>query len=361
MSEAPFDIASPDAIDSPSDHDPEGGDAAADDIAIDTASTPTPKQTQFKATPTASDAAMSDLVGSPPDEEEEAEAAPADAGDFTPEIIEKAKGYGIDEATAKRFGTTDALELALANQDRVAAEWGQRQLAALQGQQQAPPAAPQIPQAPAAVAPPTPQAQQQVAQQILAGYKVDRDKLLDEGFDTSTIDLLEGMAGHFNSQLDKAGSYISGLAQQQLALQNTGPSPADEEAQLVQGVEGYFNNLGPEWEPVFGKGASMALDPNSPAMAERRKLYNTVCGLKFADAQQNQQRPLPELLEGAVNALHFSKKQELASKQLAAKVQQRRGQALPRAGAQRGTPMSGEEKAINRVQSFYRKHRISSV
>ncbi len=297
----------------------------------------------------------------------EAEPAAAPEAAFTPEILEQAKRYNIDEATAKRFGSVENLKFAMADRDRVAAEWGQRQLAGLQQQQppqqqvQQPPQQ-QVQQPPAAppAAPQAPQNPQQAAQQILAGYNFDRAALKAKGYDDDTLDVLGGMAEHFNTQLATASQYIQTLAQaemtrqQQQAQQNTGNAQAEEQAQL-QGMEEFVSKLGPDWESIFGKGSGYSLAQNSPELNARIKLYQTVKGLEFADAQQNQRRPLPELLQSALNALHFTKQQEITKKALAAKAGQRRSQTLARGGSQRSQPMTGEEKAIERAMKFDKK------
>ncbi len=368
LADAPVDIASPDAIDSPSDA-PEG-DIAGDGVATDQTdfavdNSKAPKQNAFKAMPGTSETAGEGLVKTPEDEEEQAEAAEAaQAAEFSPEILEQAKRYNIDEESAKRYGSPENLQWAMAERDRVAAEWGQKQIAAmLQGQQAQQPAAPQQTQQPPAAAPqaqPTAAEQQQAAQQILAGYKFDRAALAAKGFDDDTLDVLEGMAGHFNGELAKANQHIQTLAQS--ANQITGQAQAEEEARFVQAIDECFDGLTPEWHELFGKGTGESLR-GKPQLTERQKVFSTIVGLQVADAQSNQPRnpPLSELFQSAINALHFNKKQEIARKALAEKAGQRRTQTLARGGSHRTPQMTGEEKAIARAQKFAQKHRLESA
>lgn len=355
LADAPVEIASPDAIDSPSDA-PESGEIADDPteaFAVDNS------KPAFKLAPSAAEAAGENLIASPDEDEPAAE----EASEFTPELLEQAKNYGFDEASAKNFGKVEHLQWAMAERDRLAAEWGQKQIAA---QQQ--PAQQQFEQQPPVIpaAAPVVQQQQAAAQQaqaqlaLIEKLNLDKSRLIEKGFDEDTIAELEAITGHFNGQLEKVEQLLVPLAQYTVRQNQevTGKAQAEEQAQLAQGMDAYFNSLGPDWEETFGKGSIHELQQGTPAWNARQQVYSAMLGLEAADGKSHQQLPIAERAERALNALHFQKKQELDRKALADKAGKRRRQTIPRAGGQREQPMTGEDKAIARALAFQRKHQL---
>jgi hypothetical protein len=289
------------------------------------------------------------------------EPAAAAADDFSPAILERAKQYGFDETSAKRFGSPDNLEWAMAERDRLASEWGQQQIAALQYQQSQqfhPPAQSGAASPQPAIPQPAPAASQQPG--IINKFVVPKEELAKQGFDEDTISFLDKMAGHFNGQLETlASQHIAPIQQKvdETLNQFTGQSQAEAQAQFAREVDGYIAKLGPEWEAEFGKGDVYAQVPNTPTHTTRVKLAQTAIGLMAAEAQSqpSQRSTMTELLEKAHNALHFQKKQDLARKALADKAGERRSQTIARAGHHRGQPMTGVEKAIRRANTFAKK------
>jgi hypothetical protein len=368
----PDDLADPDL---PPDSEPEYRDAedtsdvdgpnANADIAVDTTDINKPAKEITPAAPPAArrPGEYDDLTeGEPEGEVPELEGKEADAGnapaaddgEFTPELLETAKGYGIDEAAAKRYGSPDNLQWAMAERDRARAEWGQQQIAAMMQQQAPQQAAQQQQQAPAA---PAAQPQQQVQQQQQPNGKInfDRAKYSAQNFDNDTLDMMSDLVDQFNSELEKVATAAPQAVQQQITSQ----SQAEAQARFVRDMDAFIDELGPEWEDSFGKGPAQGLAQGSPQLTERQRLASTVVGLYMADAQSNQpQVPVSKQAQLALNALHFKKQQEIALKQKANAAGKRRGQAIARAGAQRSAPMTGEEKAIQRSRSFDRKHKV---
>ncbi len=290
------------------------------------------------------------------------DAASVADGDFTPELLEQANRHGWDADSARRFGSPENLQWAIAQNTLRMAEWGEKQIEAMQQQQ---PAAPLPPapaaQQPAAPAPPQTPAQQQAA---IKKFELQREKLIEQGYDEDTINLLTGMNDHYAQEMARITQWNEALTHAVVANQQqiTNPSQVDANARqqtFERDMDAFFEGLGPEWEAEFGKGTGRALlaaDPNSPALAARKKIASTVYGLEFAEAQSHQPpSATPALAQSALSALHFKKQQELALKEKAGKVQQRRSQAIARPGGSRSQPVTGKEKAYQRSQAFDRK------
>jgi hypothetical protein len=323
------------------------GPNANDEMAVDTTDLNKPAaEISPAAAPTRRPGAYDDLVDGEPEEPadevdepatEEKPAAVA-ASEFAPELLEQAKGHGIDEETAKRFGSAENLQWAIADRIRIRAELGQQLFAAMQQQQPQ-----QQAQQAAAQQAPAPQAAQQLDGKVV----FDRKKYAEKGFDDDTLDLMSDITDQFNAKLESATQGVQ---------QITSQSQAEEQARIARDTDAFFDELGPDWQETFGKGL---LAPNSPQLTERHKVFQTAMGLYMADAQSNQPpQPLAKQLQTALNALHFQKQQEIALKQKADAAGKRRGQAIARAGAQRTPPITGEEKAFARSRSFDRKHRV---
>lgn len=291
-----------------------------------------------------------DYAREPEGEETEGESE-STVGDFAPELLTRAERYGYDAEAAKRFGSPENLQWAMAEADRVAAEWAQKQFEVAEAN--VPPAAPPQPQ----VQPPP--AQPQAPTQ----FKLDKAKLAEQGFDDDTINLLSDMDGFYQQQMTAMQQLL--IAHHQQLQQSTGQVQADEEAQFEQDLDAFFDKLGPDWEAEFGKGPMHVLKDNRSQAAQaeaRRKLASTVFGLRFTDGQSNRQKETnAELAQRALNALHFKKQQEIARKALANTAGKRRAQAVARPGGQRTIPMTGEQKAIKRAEAFARKHRIGTA
>lgn len=286
------------------------------------------------------------------------DAAPVADGDFSPELIEEAQRHGWDADSARRFGAPENLQWAIAQNTLRMAEWGAKQIAAQQPPQP-PAAAPPIAQPQAPAAPPA--AQQQAA---LKKFELQREKLIEQGYDEDTINLLTGMNDHYAQEMARIAQWNEALTHAVVAnhQQITSPSQAEGNARaesFERDMDAFFEGLGPEWEAEFGKGTGRALlasDQNSPALAARQKLASTVFGLEFAEAQSHQPpSPVKNLAQSALSALHFKKQQELALKEKAGKVQQRRSQAIARPGGSRSQPVTGKEKAYQRSQAFDRR------
>lgn len=283
-------------------------------------------------------------------EDEQTEAEPASKDDFSPELLAQAERYGYDAESAKRFGSPENLQWAMADADRRAAEWGQKQLEAMQQTPPEPPA-PQTP------APPQPPAQQLTPQQQQQQFELNAQKLSEQGFDNDTIQLLTGMHSHYQKQFEEQQQLLAAMYHQ-----FTGQSAAEVETQFEKDMDAFFDGLGSEWESEFGKGAMRSLKPNSPEWVNRRKLAATVGGLRVSDAQLNQNVTDAERARRALNAdpAHFKKQQELARKALSKAAGERRTQAVARSGSSKPRPMTGDEKANRRAEAFYRKHGLAA-
>lgn len=308
------------------------------------------------------------------DDEAEPEAADGADDGFSPELLEQASKHGYDADAARKFGTPDNLQWAIAQNALRMAQWGEQHMAAQAPQQPQPQQFQQPPVQQQQFAPPqqapqvTPQQAQQVQQQAaeaLAKFEIDRKKLVQQGFDDETIQLLTGMNDHYHGELSKFAQMSNTAAQlalahhQQFTAQSQGEVNARDEA-FVRDLDAFFAGLGPDWQDEFGNGTGQNLvsqNPNSPQLAKRREIASKVRGLQFAEAQSNQPpSTIAQLAQLVHSGLHFKKQQELALKGKAAQVQQRRTQAIARPGGVRSQqPMTGREKAFKRAEAFARK------
>lgn len=284
--------------------------------------------------------------------------APAASDGFTDELLKRAESYGYDAESARRFGAADNLTWALAQEDLRRAQWGQEQLLAAAAQQAA--AQQQAQQQPAVTqqsqqAQPT-QQQQQAAASALKKYELDREKLTAAGYDDDTIELLTGMNEHYYQQFTALANETEQV-KQVAAQRNTGQSQADAQAQYAnfeRDMDAFFDSLGDAWKEEFGSGPMRNL--SGAAYDNRFKIAEVVGGLVVADALSNQPQnePVASLAQRALTALHFKKQKDLALRETAAKVKDRRSQSIARPGGQQHrAPLAGRDRALRRADQFY--------
>jgi hypothetical protein len=302
-----------------------------------------------------SPAAREEAAAAKPAESQPAE--PAEDGDgFDDDLLSYAEFHGFTADEARDFGSPELLQKMLIKLDKQAADWGRKQLAAQEPQQDRQPAAQSNANA---------QNGQQQSNQQPSTFEKFKLTLDANSFDEEAIKALNGINDHYDSAFRKQQEQLQALAQfvidqHQGQQQITGQQTAEANARMEQELDTFFGGLGDEFSDIFGKEPLQKLTANDPKVTARNRLLEEMNVLRFA-YQNTAGKKVPtdsDLRRRALAALYPEKLTTAARKEVADKVAQRRTQAVARPGGHRAKPMTGEEKAMQRERDFAQKHRL---
>lgn len=295
-------------------------------------------------------------------------ASDADDGEETesfPAELLNAAGLTAEQATAAGQ-TPESLRQLVRQQDAYLAQIGQQILT-----QPQPPQQPQVPLTPQPVQQPQqPQPQQppvqptpQQAQATNIQQDADGNFVLPppkEGeWDEDTKTLFQ----HFNNQyrqelsrrdveLQQQKLILEGLLQQQIAQQ---------QEQYVHQFEGFLNELGDDWKPIFGAGSGREMNPHSVHFQNRVRLDTTANQIQAA-MQSRGMPPLnnSELMARALMVAfpdqQIQQVERKAVQQVTTKNRQRMKTHRPT--ARKGKSLSAEARAIEHANSFMKSRGI---
>jgi hypothetical protein len=256
---------------------------------------------------------------------------------------------GIDAATAAASYSSPQELAALVHQHDAnliqSAQWQQPQPIA-------PPVAPPI--APP-VAPPVAPPQQELPPTL--DQEIDLDKIIPEDWNDDSRDVLHQFGAQFKNALAARDKTIA--AQQQAIQAQEQAVAAANHRSYVNEFDEFVEGLGDEYAGQFGRGSFEALSaasPNSMAVQNRIMLDNMANGL--ARALQTRGQTVPSSDELRIRALYamFPQKQAQATeRRVSQEVEQRQRQLTARPQGSPGKRLTGEARAIARLENLYDK------
>lgn len=129
----------------------------------------------------------------------------------------------------------------------------------------------------------------------------------------------------------------------------------NQQNQVIQQYDDYFQSLGKEWHGVFGVGTRSELNPQSQEYRERSRLVQAAEALKFGYQSAGFQPPsLRTLMKKALGAEFGERQTTLVRQQLQGQVDQRRKQTIARPTHTRGTARTGDETAAQKINALFR-------
>ena len=218
-------------------------------------------------------------------------------------MLARARGYGFNPNDIKsRFNSDEDLEKALLGIDQqmlIQAQMTQQMPQAPQQQRpmQPPPQQPVYQQQP-----PQPQQQPEQQQQNLwEVYKLQHPELYDDQLAADLNGISERASQYFQTQAQQLQATQQMVAQQQAVIQQflQQQQQAERGSQIRQ-FDQMIQDLGPEWEEVFGLGEAEDLDPNSYQMFNRKKALQTVDQLRHMHRQQGRNVNLEAILPSSL-------------------------------------------------------------
>lgn len=103
---------------------------------------------------------------------------------------------------------------------------------------------------------------------------------------------------------------------------------ASQAAYVQAEADRFIGELGEDWEPVFGKGPTSHIDPESAEGKARQALFVTGGEINQLHASRNQQDlPIPEALRRGLHSRFASKVEQVGRKRIARNVKKRTAQA----------------------------------
>jgi len=266
-----------------------------------------------------------DTLGTPPrgeDPQGTADANPADG--FTPEVLQRAAGFGMSEAQARALGSPQAMEQAIQSQLQMLmpGQWGPQ-----------PPMPQQWQQAPQPQQPQQQVSQQQQPQQPYQPPELERFQFSFNPDDVDPVmsQQLQAMAEHnhnqaeklrqdYESQMNEMFGYVQHV--NQFATQLHGQFQQNQQSAEQSQVHDVLKGMGEQYQPLFG------VDPanNPPGSLQ----HNTVAmvNAKVIEArnsylQRGMAPPPLKHLAATVVAMSFPNQVTQASQQQAAKQVQK--------------------------------------
>jgi hypothetical protein len=222
--------------------------------------------------------------------------------EYADELVARAMNYGLTENDIRsRFSSQEELEEALLGIDRdtlSSFEQFQRQQQMQQrfgGQQ---PVAPQPQQQPQQ--PPIPPGQEPTHDQWGRPYRVANPEIYEEELLKDLTGISEHTMRHISAQqqeLQQLRQTVGQMAQHQ-----------QWEAKRRETVEfdRQIQDLGAEWQELFGAGEADALRTDSPEMRNRANVYQTALQMRWLGQQQGRRVSLKDVLPSALSH-HFPK------------------------------------------------------
>jgi len=271
---------------------------------------------------------------------------------LTQELIDEAARHDMSVEDARDLGSAERLARVIAKQDKLLANLGRKSLANQTNNE--PPAA--KPEAKAETKPEAKEPEAQISSEAIAQAAVKiPDDLLDSLSDEAKA-VVTNLADQFNGGLSK-------LADRVAAFEKTRQSEDQVRAEQSrkaweQEMDGFFNDLGEEYQDVFGKGTLAELaaaNPDSPAVKHRIELSEEMRAIAAGDASVG--RPLDSyanLRKRALRSLHPEKMATKVRQEITQEVKTRKDNAIARPGGSHAGKKAGIDIAAEKVEAKYR-------
>lgn len=263
---------------------------------------------------------------------------------FEDSLIELAARQGFSADEAKAFGNSDNLRTALATLDSKAIAWAERQFTGHSQDQPSTPAAPAQPAADAG---------------SIEELKLDLDPAV---YDADTIKTLNSIKSHYDSAVRKLSTETAEAKAKATQIESmfnqiTGHVQAEAATRQERELDTFFESLGDEFKPVYGNGPIRSLNPNGTELRQRQGFARNMELLKLADAHNNQP-PLSEaaMRERVLAFMNSGLIKTSVRKEIQGEIEKRRKQAVARPSTRQSAPVTGEQKALQRVREFSLNH-----
>jgi hypothetical protein len=296
--------------------EPSPGTAVADPPSGETEPPVVEEQPESITEPAVDQPAADDVSGAVTEPAAESDPAEDKADEWPDELVDRAKGYGIEDPHA--LGTVEQLENFLAHSDAKVAEItiqamkppGEEPPEPAEGkptEKAKPEAQPSPPDTPA----PT-------------GFNLNLSDEQQENLGTEIISSFTDMTNHYNKAM---------VTMSQQMDQMRGAVAGMQQAAAVQFFDGELRKLDSEWDEFIGRGASLELDQKGDHFQRRFKIDQTALALAQAEG------PTPGGQPRRVTAAHIKRAAYAVAatngfnpkaKQLAAAVQRRAKSAVSR-------------------------------
>jgi hypothetical protein len=260
-------------------------------------------------------------------------------GEFSADLVARAKEAGFTEEEAKAFGNAAALENTLVAIDRKAA-------ALLARSGQAPDAAKPTGEQPEGEPSTqksdqkgTQKSTQKTGQEDSGAFKLELD---EENYDEGLVKALKGLNEHYGRQFSELSKVLA-------------PVRAFVESQEEARFDGFFKELGSEYEDLFGTGTGQELlaggEETKKLLVNRNKVIEARDEL--VHLYRNTGRSIPndaELMKRACMSAFADKTQAIARKQVAGQLDRRSRTAIHRPSGTKGRALGGEAAAIQHIK-----------
>lgn len=318
--------------------DQSGGYVDVVDEVVETPDTePVAESTETEAVDAGSD--ILDVVDDTPNETQDT-ASSLDEG-----LVKTWKEMGYPEGMLSDFQSDDELRRSMAAQDAMALA----PIRQKRGQVAEPPVTP---------GQPAPKLTDELPAATQAAKTFEKLKLNLEGWDEDAAAALNSLNDHYASALEKMEAELRQRDERYSTLEQTLTSQQqrqlqEQAAQEDRAIESWFGELGDDYAEMFGKGSLAQLTPEIAAV--RIDVVNDAFELAQLDAKLGRPpQDLTSLLSRALHSRFPEKQSEITRKQIAESVQSRRKQAISRPSSRNGKPVTGRDKAIQRVNSFFK-------
>ena len=164
-----------------------------------------------------------------------------------------------------------------------------------------------------------------------------------EQYDPELVQQFKDLGAHFQGRISELQAEVKTMRDR---------SAEQEVAATARTTEEYIQNLGDEWQGVFGKGAINELKANGPQETARVNLMAEAMAL-----QARHDVPFERALERALYALHGREAVAAERRKIAGTLKAQRKQTAPKPTHRRGREMpEGERKALTTIRNYQKEH-----
>jgi len=178
---------------------------------------------------------------------------------------------------------------------------------------------------------------------------------LSEDFDDDVVAAFNKINDHYHGQ-------VEGLIKQNTALHKQVESLVQfaneyQNDRLNQFADRFFGSLGDEYADELGKGTLAEVSPEAQQL-RREIVADALDYVRLGQSSGRGPKDLDPALRQALSIRFFDKHQQLARKEVAKKVEQRKGQSIARPTQRRSASGTPDQAAASFAERWYREHGI---
>lgn len=179
---------------------------------------------------------------------------------------------------------------------------------------------------------------------------------LSEEFDDEVVAAFTKINDHYHGQIEGLRRQNTEMQQQLSAL---GQFMAQyQNDQLNQFADRFFASVDEAYADSVGKGTLAEVSPEAQEL-RRQIVADALDFVRIAQDSGRGPKDLPEAMKKAMKLRFFDKHQELARKEVAKKVEQRKGSSIQRPTQRRKSPGNRDEAAANFAERWYQEHGLA--